>query len=63
VTGDLPLVRLSPDSDPTATPEPVASRSDGQGDPFVRALQLALVTAALLGVAGGTGLYLTRGSR
>ncbi|HWG94391.1 MAG TPA: hypothetical protein VNU66_09225, partial [Mycobacteriales bacterium] len=60
---------VSPTAEPTATPTPSASPAPvGEvvaedvppSDPVARLVQLVLGAAVLLGIAGGTGLYLTR---
>ncbi|MDP9435573.1 MAG: hypothetical protein M3P93_10430 [Actinomycetota bacterium] len=55
------------ESTPTPTPAPPAAPTGGGADeagepagPYVRTLRLVLAGAVLLGVAGVTGLYLTR---
>lgn len=64
VTGGLLVGTVSPATDspaPAATPstrEAAADRTDD--DPLTRAIVLVLGLGVLLGLAGGTGLYLTR---
>lgn len=54
---DAPAVQLS--QEPSTSPSAVATRQE-QGDPFTKVIVGMLLTALVLGGAGGYGLYVTR---
>ncbi len=51
------------ETEPSPTPAPATASPERPTDPLTRGLQVALGGAVLLGLAGGTGLYLTRERR
>jgi hypothetical protein len=60
-TSPIPLESLVPESpDPTTTPAAATTPKRDDSDGLTRIVQLLVAAAAVLGIGGGVGLYLTR---